>query len=174
MKKIILIIALVLCVAVAGTALALTTFNNASDVTGTLTADTYLSLSLDSCSTTALQLEVGTYSTPYTIDYDVTKSTNAPTATLTLTLAAANEKTLNGVTVTLWTDSNCTVPLKLNTTTHVIDAEGTAASLTGAGSISVAGLTTDGLIYAKFYLDSNATASAIGGTMTLNLVETQA
>lgn len=170
MKKILLIIAVVVCVAVAGTALALTTFNSASNVTGTLTADSYLGLSLESCSTTGLELVAGEYTT-YTIDYDVTKSTSAPTAKLTITLAATDAHNLTGVTLALFSDSNCTTPLKINTTTHAIDAEGTQVSITGAGSAYIQGLATDGLIYARFYLSEESEADSIGGTMTLSLVE---
>ena len=170
MKKILLIVAVVVCVAVAGTALALTQFNSATPVSGTLSADTYLALNWGECTTGDLVLEAGGYEN-YTIAYTVTKSTNAPAGTLTLTLADTSPKTLEGVSVALFTNSTCTAPLKLNSTTHVIDAEGTAATLTGAGSIVINGLTADGTIYARVSLVSNATVEEIGGTMTLSLAE---
>ena len=170
MKKILLIVAVVVCVAVAGTALALTQFNSATPVSGTLTADTYLALNWGECTTGDLVLEEGVYTT-YTIAYTVTKSTNAPAGTLTLTLADAANKDLDDVTVALFSDSTCQTPLKLNASTHVIDAEGTAATLTGAGSIVINGLTADGTIYARFGLANDTTASDVGGSMTLSLAE---
>ncbi len=175
MKKILLIVAIVVCVAVAGTALALTTYNDATPLGGTLTADTYLSLSLDDCSTTALALEVGEYSDAYTIDYDIAKSASVtPSATLTIALADAGAgHDLDDVTIALFTNSNFSTPLKLgtNATTGAIDQEnGTAATLTGAGTITITGLNASGVIYARFYVDGNADADDVGGTMTLNLV----
>ena len=172
MKKILLILAVVVCVAVAGSALAVA-YNSASNSTGTLTADSYLSLSLNSCSTAALHLKAGDYVT-YTIDYDVAKSDSAPSANLTIALAATAEHNLTGVEVALFTDSNCTVPLKL-TNAGAIDAEnGTAATISGANSLTITGLVADGLIYARFFLPDNATVATIGGTMTLSLDEPQA
>ena len=170
MKKILLILAVVVCVAVAGTALAVTTYNSAQQKTGTLTADTYLKLSLEDCSETGLTLVKGEYVT-YTIDYDVTKSTNAPNARLNITLAATTGLNLTGMTVDLFTDSQCTTPLKIDATSHAIDAEGTAVTQSGAGTIYISGLSTSGLIYARFHLSEEANVSSIGGTMTLNLVE---
>lgn len=174
MKKVLLIVAIVVCVAVAGTALAVTSFQSATPKTGTLTADSYLKLSLDDCSTTGLQLEPGV-PTVYTIDYDITKSASVtPNATLTIALAADQEKNLTGLSVALFTDENCTVALKLNSSTNVIDAEGTAATLSGAGTLTVAGLSADGVIYARFLLAEDVTVANIGGTMTLNLVSAAA
>lgn len=170
MKKILLIVAVVVCVAVAGTALALTQFNSATPVSGTLTADTYLALDWGECTTGDLVLEEGVYTT-YTIAYTVTKSTNAPAGTLTLSISNSAPKSVEYVNVALFTDSNCTTPLKLNATTRAIDAEGTAVTQNGQGTITINGLTADGIIYARFGLSSGATVSEVGGSMTLVLAE---
>ena len=171
MKKILLILAIVVCVAVAGSALAVA-YNSASNLEGTLTADSYLALSLDSCSTAALHLKAGDYVT-YDLNYAITKSEHAPAAELSIALAAdtANEKNLTGVQVALFKDSACTTPLKLNATSKVIDDEGTAATLNGAGTIEIKGLEEGDHIYARFFLPEDATVASIGGTMTLNLLE---
>ena len=158
MKKILLIVAVVLCVAVAGTALAVT-YNSATNATGTLTADTYLALSLDSCSTTALHLTAGE-ATVYNIVCGVSKSTNAPTADLRITLADASvSNTLEAVTFNLYTDSGCTAP---------------ATYTVNNGVYTITGITTDTTYYARFYVANNADTATIGGTMTLSLIETPA
>ena len=161
MKKILLIVAVAVCVAVAGTALALTTFNSAQDVTGTLTADTYLSLDWgNSVSTVAnLELEAGVPQV-YTIDYTVAKSTSAPAGALTITLSPANSKTFEGVTVRLFSDSSCTTLL-----TGVNQLAGAATETT----LTISNLTQNGTIYAQFSLSDEATAANILGSMTLSL-----
>ena len=156
MKKILLIIAVVLCVAVAGTALAVS-YNSSDPVTGSLAADSYLKLSLDSCSTEAVVINPGTPQ-KYTIQCDVTKSTSVTdTCTLTITLADVGEQDLDDVTVTVYSDSACTIPVA-------------GASRTGAGSISVTGITATATYYALISVPSSLGADDCedcGGTMTL-------
>lgn len=157
MKKMLLIVAVVLCVAIAGTALAVS-YNSASNVTGTLTADTYLLLGLESCSEAAITVNPGTPQV-YTIQCDVTKvGTFADTATLTITLTdAGSGQDLDDVTVALFTDAECTSAVAGKTST-------------GAGTISVTGITATTTYYAKISVPSSLgedECDAVGGTMTL-------
>ena len=162
MKKTLLIIAVVLCIAVAGAAIAVT-WNDPDPVTGTLTADSYLELSLDQCSTTAISLTEGSYSY-YTIQCDVTKSISAGTnnCTLTVTLEDTSESvTLDSVTVSVYSDSNY----------QTLVANGTT---TGEGSITVTGITETSTYYVKLSLADGLTEAqteAVGGTMTLSFVK---
>lgn len=160
MKKILLIVAVVLCVAIAGTALAVS-YNSATPITGSLAADQYLKLGLDSCSETAITVNPGT-PVVYTIQCDVTKSTSVTdTGTLTITLANVGEQDLDDVTVALFTDAACTSAVAGKTQT-------------GAGSISVTGIDTTTTYYAKISVPSaltEADCTACGGTMTLSFVK---
>lgn len=162
MKKTLLIIAIVLCIAVAGAAIAVT-WNDASNVTGTLTADSYLELSLDNCSTTAISLTEGSYSY-YTIQCDVSKSANAGDndCTLTVTLADTSESvTLDAVTISVYSDSNY----------QTLVSNGTRK---GAGAITVTGIQATSTYYVKLSLDTGlneAQTAAVGGTMTLSFAK---
>ena len=156
MKKILLIVAVVLCVAVAGTAFAITR-NQADPVNGTLAADTMFVLSLDSCSTANIALTAGT-PTEYTIQCDITKSNSANyNGTLTVTLADSAPKDLDDVTITLYSDAQ-----------H--EHEVANATCTGAGSFTVTGISASTPYYALITLANNLSESDtqnVGGTMTL-------
>lgn len=162
MKKILLILAVVVCVAVAGSALAVA-YNNATSKVGHISADTYIALDwgANNSSTTSLELEEGVPSY-YTIDCTVVKSTNAAaTGTLTIALQDSNEanKSLDNVTVTLYSDSNY---------------QNAVAGKTqkGEGSITITGLTANATYYAKVSVDdglTNEQLQAVAGTMTLSL-----
>ena len=162
MKKTLLIIAIVLCVAVAGTALALTV-NNASNVTGTLTADSYLALSLDGSSSAASISVADGDPGYYTIVCNVTKSASVTdNGTLTITLANTSESvTLGAVTVTLYEDELHNTPV-------------TSGSRKGAGTITVSNISTTTTYYAVVTLDSGLNenqTNAVGGTMTLSFAK---
>ena len=157
MKKILLIIAAVVCVVIAGTALAVN-YNSASPVTGTLTADTYFALSLDNCSTSSVTLSEGV-PTVYTIQCDVTNVGTSETADLIITLTDGAEQDLDDVTVALFTDANCTQAVAGKTQT-------------GAGTITVSGISATTTYYARITIANgldSADFAACGGTMALNL-----
>lgn len=170
MKKILLIVAVVLCLAIAGTALA-ATYRSAENVSGTLTADKYIALSLEECSTANLTLLAGDQVT-YELEYAVERSATAPTATLTIELEDTSESvTLDEVQVALFKNAECSVPVKLNGTALDDDA-GTAVVQDGEGTITITGLQAGDTYYVRFYIaDAEATLENIGGTMTLNLVK---
>lgn len=162
MKKILLIVAVVLCVAIAGTAFAITR-NNATPATGTLEADSYLALTLGRCSTTALEIADGAPAY-YTIYCDKTASASeASTAcTLTITLANTSESvTLAPVTVTLYSDSSRQTPVA-------------SGSRKGAGSITITGITASTTYYATVSLDAGLTSeqtAAVGGSMSMTFAK---
>lgn len=162
MKKILLILAIVVCVAVAGSALAVA-YNSASPITGTVAADSAFILSLDQCVQTPVTLEPGTPEV-YTIQCDVSKSASVlatQTATLTITLSDAGgddpAQDLDDVTVALFSDINCTQAIAGKTQT-------------GAGTISVTGINATTTIYARISCPNNlseADINAVGGNMTI-------
>jgi len=164
MKKILLIIAVVLCLAVAGTALAVT-YNSSDPVTGDLKANSYLKLSLDSCSTADITINPGT-PVVYTIQCDVTSiqenEVSPKTGTLTITLADAGAgQDLDDVTVALFTDAACTAAVAGKTQT-------------GAGAITVTDISATTTYYAKISVPSaldEAGCEACGGTMTLSFAK---
>lgn len=162
MKKILLIVAVALCVAVASTALALTV-NNATQVTGTLEADKYLALSIGGTADLAVTVKDGDPAY-YTINCVVAKSASvSDSCTLTITLANTSEEvTLGAVTVTLYSDETHENPVA-------------SGSRKGAGTITVSGITATTPYYAVITLDSglNSTQTAnVGGTMTLSFAKT--
>ena len=173
MKHILLILAVVVCVAVAGTALAVA-YYNASNVSGTITTDSYMVLSFDGSSTAnALTLDAATPNY-YTIVCKIDKSASA-TGTGTLTLAlnpdTTNSKTLANVSVALFTDSACTTPLQVNAENVVLS--GAAAS----ASVSVANIPSTTTYYAKITLASGLSQeqlAAIGGELQLDFVRVNA
>ena len=172
MKKTLMIIAIVLCVAVAGAALAVTK-NNATTVTGTLQADSYFGLDFGN-NTVSADISLA-YGAPqnFVIECDVTKSRSVDsTATLTITLADGVNTNLDEVNVKVYSDS----------ARQNLVANG---SLTGAGTITITGITipnenndrivSDTVIYyatASLVTDVDADdIDEVGGTMTLHLVK---
>lgn len=106
MKKILLIVAVVLCLAVAGTALAVK-YNDAQSKSGTVVADTCLELSLgDTADNVNFALEKGIPQI-YTIICNVARSSAAAgdgELVITVTESAANS--LGDVDITLCSDAN--------------------------------------------------------------------
>ena len=160
MKKILLIVAVVLCLAVAGTALAVS-YNSADPITGTMSADSFLKLSLDSCSTEAITINPGT-PVVYTVQCDVVNvqdnEATPKTGTLTITLVdAGSGQDLDDVTVALYTDASCKEAVEGKTQT-------------GAGTITVTDISTTTTYYAKISVPSTLNeddCEDCGGTMTL-------
>ena len=157
MKKILLIIAVVLCVAVAGTALAVT-FNSASNVTGTLTADSYVNLSLEGSTTADVTIDPGTASS-FTIVCTIDRSTSAASekGNLVITLTDSEDVgiSLDAVTVALYNDAAFTDPVD-------------GASRTGAGTITVSNIdSASKTFYARIIAPAGTDVATVGGTMSL-------
>lgn len=163
MKKILLIIAAIVCVSIAGTALAVS-YYNADDIDGTVTADKYVVLSLDNSTAPASISLVGGEVTTFKIQCDVDASaTAAPNGTLTIALIAGTEKSLAGVTLALYSDMACTQA--------VLDDTDTPIAQTGAGTITIEGIDDDAIYYAKVTFAGAADAAAlaaIGGSITID------
>lgn len=174
MKKILLIVAVVLCIAVAGTALAVT-YRSANNETGALTADKYIYLDMGGTAGASLTLLAGDQVT-YHVACDIDRSATAPTATLTVTFTDTSESVnLDDVQISFFKDEGCTTPLKL-TGTAIDDADGTAVSFTGLteGSkiVTISGLEDDADFYIRFYIDNpSVTLDEIGGNMALALAK---
>ena len=163
MKKILLILAIVVCVGVTGTALALTNYHSADSITGTVAADSALILSLGQCVDTDIELEPGVPE-KYTIVCDVTRSAHAgnQTGTLTITLAnAGGGQDLDDVTVTLYNNIACSEEYAI---------EGKVQH--GAGTITITGISVSTTYYALITTPnlSDDDAEDVGGTMTLHFV----
>lgn len=164
MKKILLIIAVVLCVAVAGTALATTVYYNAQNVSGSVTADTYVELSLDGSSDLDEIALVPGQPVIYKISCGVTTSaTNEANGTLTVTTTAATgDYNLTGVTVALYTDSACT--------TAALNDSSEPISIIGAGSFAVEDIDESTNYWAKVTFAGAANEAAlaqVNGTMRI-------
>ena len=163
MKKILLIIAAIVCISIAGTALAVS-YYDAEDIQGTVTADKYVVLSLDNSTAPASISLVGGQATTFKIQCDVdTSATATADGTLSIVLAAASEKTLTGVTLALYNDMACTDP--------VLDDEDAPITQTGAGTIEIEGIDDDAVYFAKVTFAGAADAAAlaaIGGTITID------
>ena len=167
MRKILLILAVVVCVGVAGTALAVGT-HNANDVTGTITTDKCFILSFDGSSTDlALTLDE-TKPEYYTIVCNIDKSATATgTGTLTIALNPSSGKSLANVTVELFTDSNCTTHLQQNAANVSVSGGATSQSVSVTG-ISAAQTT----YYAKITLSplGETDPATIEGELQLDFV----
>ena len=160
MKKILLILAVVVCVAVAGSALAVA-YYNASDISGTVSADKFVVLTLANSSDISEIGLVAGQSTIYRIQCDVTtSSTNEANGTLTVEIEPDATKNLTGVTVALYTDSGCTQAVV-----------GKSISNAAGGSFTVTGIDSSRTYYAKVTFDGAANAEAlanISGVMTIS------
>ena len=164
MKKLLIITAIVLLVSVAvsGSVLAITR-NNADPVNGTLTADSYLALTLGRCSTTAIEIADGAPGY-YTIYCDKTASDSEANTEckLTITLVNTSESvTLSAVTITLYEDA----------ARQTAVASGTRK---GAGDLVISGITESKVYYATITLDSGLSSeqtAAVGGSMSLEFAK---
>lgn len=161
MKKILIVVAIVLCLAVAGAALAVS-YNSATPVTGSLVADQYIKLSLDECSEDDITINPGT-PVIYTIQCDMIRSaTVTNTGTLTITLTDGDTQDLDDVTVALFEDFACTRPIE-------------GKSITGANTLTITGIDAEEtIIYARISVPSTlgqGDCEDCGGTMTLSFVK---
>lgn len=155
MKKIMLIVGMILCVAVIGSVFAVAVMNAQS--AATFSADGYIYLGFDGTSSNGIVLSSGVV-TPFTVVLTV-DSNVANTGTLTITFADGADKNLDDVSFGVYSDSNCMTALTTNVTT-----EDKVITITGISGESTT-------IYVGVMLKANADADEIndcGGTMTLH------
>ena len=159
MKKILLIVGMILCVAVIGSVFAVAVFS-ANDATATITAEPYITLGWDGTAEASFVLEPGVKQI-YTVNLTVDKSTNGGTATFSVVCEddTTNSKDLENVTITVCSDAlGTTAVTGANVTTNDNDT-------------SISGLSANATYYIAIVLDAGADADDIadcGGTMTLS------
>lgn len=162
MKRILLIIAVVLCVGIAVSALALE-YNSATPKTGTLTADSMFELTLNSTASSSVRLTPGV-PTVYPLVCGFDGSPSAPQSgvgTLTITLADTIVNSMDLITVTVYSDAGCASPLAGKTQT-------------GAGTITISGITAQTTYYLAISVESGYTDSTgIGGTIQFAFVDAE-
>lgn len=158
MKKLVLIIGIVLCIAVIGSVFALAIYD-ASPAEGTIGADTSVYLTLkNNETTTGFTLEKGV---PTVIGLTISIEQNDSswgTATLTVVAKAQDGMDISKVTITMWANQACTTPLDTNNTVD--------------GTWTKTGITASQLAYIKIEIAEDATQQdigKIGGQLTLTL-----
>lgn len=159
MKKLVLIIGIILCIAVIGSVFAVAVYD-AQDATGSLGADTYVYLTLENpTGTTGCQLEKGI---PVIIPIVVGIEQNDAdwgTATLTVTPSAQAEKSIENVEITMWSNEACTTSV-----------EGLATADNGV--MTLTGITEGTTVYVRLVLDNDATqeqVKAAAGVLNIKL-----
>ncbi len=153
MKKLILIIGIVLCIAVIGSVFAIAVYD-AQPSTGTIGADTYVYLTLENpTGTTGCQLERG-IPVIIPIVLGIEKNDDAwGTATLTVTPTAVGEgKNIDNVEITMWSNSTCTTAV-----------EGLATD-ESTGAMTLTGITAGKTVYVRLVLDAAATQDQVTNT----------
>ncbi|MCR4726163.1 MAG: hypothetical protein K5753_02975 [Clostridia bacterium] len=162
MKRILLIIAVVILVGIAASALALE-YNSAEPKTGTLTADSMFELTLNSTASSSVRLTPGVPSVyPLVCGFDGSPSApQSGTGNLTITLADTIVCSMDLITVTVYSDAACASPIAGKTQT-------------GAGTISINGITSETTYYIAISVESGyADSTGIGGTIQFAFTDAQ-
>lgn len=161
MKKIMLIVGMILCVAVIGSVFAVAVYD-AQQATATVTADTYIELGWDGTADTNLVLEPG-ITQIYTVNLTVDKSASV-TDTSTFRVVCANTSetvTLGQVSVVVCED---------NLGVDAVDGDSDNVTVSG-NNTTITGITQNTTYYIAVTLAANATEEQVtncGGTMTLS------
>lgn len=162
MKKLIVLICMVLCVAVIGSVLAIAVYD-APEQNGSIGTDTYLYLTMNSSRGTAITLTKGVAQVlPIVLGVE-SNQTNAEgtpdwgTATLTIDAKASEGKSIENVTITLCSDQEGNTEIK-----------GSNVAVSGK-TITMTGITAGQTVYVKLLLSAEATeeqVNATNGTLT--------
>ena len=154
MKRILLIVAIVLSLSVAAAAIAYT-YESADPVTGTLTTDSVIEMTLNSTASSSILLSQGE-PTVYPIVCDMNASKSAPqngVGTLTITLMDTIVFSMDEVNVTVYNDENCTSPVA-------------GATQTGAGVITIPNISSRRTLYLRVFVPDTLTdVTGVGGTI---------
>lgn len=160
MKKLVLIIGIVLCIAIIGSVFAIAVYD-ARDIEGTVGTDTYLYLTLDTTASTGVQLEKGVPTIiPIVLGIDTNETGSWGSATMTVKATEQEGKKIDKVEITLWANSSCTQAI-----------DGLSA---GTNEWTLTGITTGRTIYVKLVLSDDATEADIkeaGGNLNVKLVK---
>ena len=157
MKKLIVLICMVLCVAVIGSVLAIAVYD-APEQNGSIGTDTYLYLTMNSSRGTAITLTKGVAQVlPIVlgVESNQTDAEGTPdwgTATLTIDARANGVgKDIENVTITLCSDREGNTPITANVTTS-------------DNTITMTGITTGQTVYVKLLLSADATEAQVNAT----------
>lgn len=157
MKKLVLIIAMILCLATVGSVFALAVFN-AKEVTGTITADGYEFFEMDSTIDEAPIILQKDNPIVKTINLHLRASMSTE-GRLNITLGTLKDKSLDNITLALYEDKECTKVL---------------STITGGSTLTYNVQKTNDTkvtIYLSISISSDITESdfeSAGGTLTLN------
>ena len=151
MKKLIVLICMVLCVAVIGSVLAIAVYD-APEKNGSIGTDTYLYLTMNSSRGTAITLTKGVAQVlPIVLGVE-SNQTDWGTATLTIDARANGElKNIENVTITLCSDREGNTPITTNVNTS-------------GKKITMTGITAGQTVYVKLLLDADATEEEVNAT----------
>lgn len=157
MKKLIVLICMVLCVAVIGSVLAIAVYD-APEKNGSIGTDTYLYLTMNSSRGTAITLTKGVAQVlPIVlgVESNQTGAEGTPdwgTATLTIDARANGEgKNIENVTITLCSDREGNTPIESN------------VNISGK-TITMTGITAGQTVYVKLLLSADATEEEVNAT----------
>lgn len=153
MKKLVLIIGIILCIAVIGSVFAVAVYD-AQDATGSIGADEYVYLTLNSSGTTGCNLVKGVPTIiPIVMGIESTAESWG-TAKLTVSATANEGKSIDNVEITLWEDLTCTQAIE---------------------GLTVEGITESGTVYVKLQLVgedlSEEDVNNAGGVLNIKLVQ---
>lgn len=164
MKKTILLIGIILCIAVIGSVLAVAVYD-ADDITGSVSTDTYLYLTMNSTEGQSVTLQTGVPTIlPIVLGVDSNDSSWG-SGKLTITPAAAADKSIAKVTIGIYSDETASTAITENATTD------------GNGVITLTGITEGQTVYVKLLLAADATQTEVTntqGTLTCSFVRVSA
>lgn len=156
MKKLIVLICMVLCIAVIGSVLAIAVYDAPAINDGSIATDTYLYLTMNSSRGKAITLTKGVAQVlPIVLGVesnqtDAEGTANWGTATLTIAATASEGKSIENVTITLCSDREGNTPI-----------EGVAVS---GKTITMTGITAGQTVYVKLLLSAEATEAQVNAT----------
>lgn len=154
MKKLIVLICMVLCIAVIGSVLAIAVYDAPAINDGSIGTDTYLYLTMNSSRGKAITLTKGVAQVlPIVLGVESNQTDDWGTATLTIDARANGEgKNIDNVTITLCSDREGNTPI-----------EGSNVTVSGK-TITMTGITEGQTVYVKLLLNAEATETQVNAT----------
>lgn len=154
MKKLIVLICMVLCIAVIGSVLAIAVYDAPAINDGSIATDTYLYLTMNSSRGKAITLTKGVAQVlPIVLGVESNQTDDWGTATLTIDARANGEgKNIDNVTITLCSDREGNTPI-----------EGANVNVSGK-TITMTGITAGQTVYVKLLLSADATEQQVNAT----------
>lgn len=164
MKKTILLIGIILCIAVIGSVLAVAVYD-ANDITGSVSIDTYLYLTMNSTKGQSVTLQAGVPTIlPIVLGVDSNDSSWG-SGKLTITPAALTDKSIDKVTIGVYSDATGSTAITDDITKD------------DNGVITLSNITEGKTVYVVLTLAADATQDEVGntqGTLTCSFVRVAA